>query len=48
MKRRELVTTLVEAVGAGMVIGGVAQIYTPAGWIASGAWLLLVSWLVAR
>ena len=48
MKRRELATTLVEAVGAGMVIAGVSQIYTPAGYIASGAWLLLVSWMAAR
>ena len=48
MKRREIVTTLVEAVGAGMVVAGVSQIYLPAGYIASGAWLLLVSWLAAR
>lgn len=48
MNRRELATTLVEAVGAGMVIAGVGQIYVPAGYIASGLWLMLVSWLVSR
>lgn len=46
--RRETLTTIVENLGAGMVVAGVSQIYLPAGYIASGLWLILVSWLVSR
>lgn len=48
MKRREIVTTLVESIGAGMFVAGVSQIYVPAGFIACGLWLVGISWLAAR
>lgn len=48
MNRREVMTTLVEAVGAGMLVAGVSQIYVPAGYITCGLWLIGISWLVAR
>lgn len=44
----ELVTDAAGLAGPALIIAGVAQIYTPAAWIAAGVFLLAGAWLTAR
>lgn len=45
---RDVVTSVLEVVGAVLVCVGVGAIYAPAGVILSGVFLISLGWLVAR
>jgi hypothetical protein len=45
---RDVVTSVLEVLGAAVVCVGVGAIYAPAGLILSGAFLIALGWLLAR
>jgi hypothetical protein len=45
---KDVLTTVLELLGLAAIVYGVALVFVPAAWIAAGAGLVLVGWLVGR
>jgi hypothetical protein len=48
LNSRDVVTSVLELVGAVLVCVGVGAIYAPAGLVVSGVFLIALGWLAAR